>query len=162
MAMAGFWSIGGYVISFRKDGRWYADEEVIGNPRIARLFAENVRPDGKGGWVIDLGIDRHSVTVEDTALVVTQLEGDPASGFRVRANDGVTDDLDCETLAIGSDNVLYCELDRGARGKILARFLRGPYYLITAHISLDEATGQAVGQAWIEQRGKRYRIATRK
>ena len=70
MAMAGFWSIGGYQISFRKDGRWYADDEVIGNARIARLFAENVQSDGKGGWVIDVGIDRHPVTVEDTALVV--------------------------------------------------------------------------------------------
>ena len=158
MAMAGFWSIGGYAISFRKDGRWYADEEVIGNPRIARLFAENVKPDGKGGWLIDLGIDRHAVTVEDTALVVTQLEGDPASGFRVRANDGATDDLDADTLAIGPDNVLYCELDRGARGKIVARFLRGPYYRLTTHIELDEATGAA----WLAQRGKRSRIAARK
>ena len=156
MPMAGFWSIGGYQISFRKDGRWYADDEVIGNPRIARLFAENVRPDGEGGWVIDLGIDRHPVIVEDTPLVVTLLEGDPTSGFRVRANDGVTDDLDCSSLTIGPDNVLYCGLDRGKRGRMRARFLRGPYYLITGYIGLDEATGSA----WIEQRGERYRIST--
>ena len=36
---AGFWAIGGYEISFRKDGRWYADDEVIENPRIALLFS---------------------------------------------------------------------------------------------------------------------------
>jgi hypothetical protein len=157
MPSAGFWSIGGYKISFRKDGRWYADEEVIGNPRIARLFAENVQSDGKGGWVIDVGIDRHPVTVEDTALVVTVLEGDPVTGFRVRANDGVTDDLDCATLSIGDDNVLYCELDRGERGRIRARFLRGPYYLLTGHVEIDEASGAA----WLVQRGQRYPIARR-
>ena len=154
MPMAGFWSIGGYQISFRKDGRWYADDEVIGNSRIARLFAENVQPDGKGGWVIDVGIDRHPVTVEDTALVVNLLEGDPASGFRVHANDGITDELRAETLAIGPDNVLYCELDRGERGKIRARFLRGPYYLLTSHIDLDEATGTA----YLRERGRRHAI----
>ena len=31
MPRAGFWAIGGYKISFRSDGRWYADEEVIAN-----------------------------------------------------------------------------------------------------------------------------------
>jgi len=157
MASAGFWSIGGYKISFRKDGRWYADDEVVGNPRIARLFAENVQPDGSGGWVIDVGIDRHPVTVEDTALVVTMLEGDPAAGFRVRANDGVVDDLDCTTLTIGADNVLYCELERGERGRIRARFLRGPYYLLTGHLEIDEASGAA----WLTERGRRHAIARR-
>jgi hypothetical protein len=157
MPSAGFWSIGGYKISFRKDGRWYADDEVVGNPRIARLFAENVQPDGKGGWVIDVGIDRHPVTVEDTALVVTVLEGDPVSGFRVRANDGRTDELDCTTLSIGDDNVLYCELERGARGRIRARFMRGPYYLLTGYVEVDEKTGDA----WLGDRGRRYLIARR-
>ena len=157
MPSAGFWSIGGYKISFRKDGRWYADDEVVGNPRIARLFAENVRPDGKGGWVIDVGIDRHPVTVEDTALVVTVLEGDPGSGFRVRANDGITTDLDCTTLTIGNDNVLSCELDRGVRGRIRARFMRGPYYLLTGYLEIDEKTGDAS----LAERGRRYPIARR-
>ena len=157
MPSAGFWSIGGYKISFRKDGRWYADDEVVGNPRIARLFAENVQPDGKGGWVIDVGIDRHPVTVEDTALVVNMLEGDPASGFRVRANDGRIDELDCTTLSIGDDNVLYCELERGTRGSIRARFMRGPYYLLTGYVEVDEKTGDA----WLSDRGRRHRIARR-
>ncbi len=155
MPMAGFWSIGGYKISFRKDGRWYADDEVIGNPRIARLFAENVRPDGAGGWVIDVGIDRHPVTVEDTALVENLLEGEASSGFRFHANDGVTDELRPETLAIGPDNVLYCELDRGERGKIRARFLRGPDCVLTGHLELDEATGTP----WLAERGRRHAIA---
>ena len=143
MPKAGFWAIGGYAISFRKDGRWYADDEPIANPHIARLFSEHVRPDGKGGWVIDVGIDRQAVTVEDTALVVTAVEGDAESGFRVRANDGVSGPLDCATLEIGPDNVLYCELDRGERGVFRARFLRAPYYVLTAVMQIDERSGTA-------------------
>jgi hypothetical protein len=143
MAKAGFWAIGGYQISFRKDGRWYADDEPIANPRIARLFSEHVCPDGRGGWVVDVGVDRQAVTVEDTALVITAVEGDPESGIRVRANDGVTDALDCTTLAIGPDNVLYCDLERGERGKIRARFLRGPYYTLTGLMQIDDRGGTA-------------------
>lgn len=154
MAKAGFWAIGGYKISFRKDGRWYADEEPIANPHIARLFSEHVRPDGKGGWMIDVGIDRQVVTVEDTALVVTAVDGDRASGFRVRANDGLVDTLDCTTLAIGPDNVLYCELDRGERGRIRARFLRGPYYVLAGLMRIDEHSGAAT----IECGGRQHEI----
>jgi hypothetical protein len=154
MPKAGFWAIGGYQISFRKDGRWYADDEPIENPHIARLFSEHVRPDGKGGWVIDVGIDRQNVVVEDTALVVTAVEGDPESGFRVRANDGVSDVLDCTTLAIGPDNVLYCDLDRGERGRMRARFLRAPYYVLTSRMQIDERSGDAM----IECRGRRHAV----
>lgn len=152
MPTAGFWAIGGYAISFRKDGRWYADDEPIANPRIARLFSEHVRPDGTGGWVIDVGIDRQSVSVEDTALVVTSVEGDGTRGFRVRANDGVVAELDCSTLAIGPDNVLYCDLDRGERGMLRARFLRAPYYVLSDCMQIDERTGDAV----LECRGRQH------
>ena len=56
MPKAGFWASGGYKISFRRDGCWYADDEVIVNRRIARLFTRHVCTDGEGGWVIDVGI----------------------------------------------------------------------------------------------------------
>jgi hypothetical protein len=152
MPKAGFWAIGGYAISFRKDGRWYADEEPIENPHIARLFSEHVRPDGAGGWVIDVGIDRQPVTIEDTALVVTSVEGDCARGFRVRGNDGVAAELDCSTLVIGPDNVLYCDLDRGERGILRARFLRAPYYVLSELMRIDDRTGEAT----LECRGRRH------
>lgn len=154
MPKAGFWAIGGYKISFRKDGHWYADDEPIANPHIARLFSEHVRPDGKDGWVIDVGIDRQTVSVEDTALVITAVEGDRDDGFRVRANDGGTEALDCATLAIGPDNVLYCEVDRGERGKIRARFLRGPYYVLTGFMQIEERSGDAT----LECGGRRYAV----
>lgn len=157
MPKAGFWSIGGYEISFRKDGRWYADDEPVRNPQIARLFSEHVQSDGEGGWVIDLGIDRQRVTVEDTALVVVEVEGDPPAGLSVRANDGQTQELDCSTLEIGADNVLYCRLDRGSRGEIRARFHRAPYYRMAEFFEIDPGSGKAV----IECRGRRYVVEGR-
>ena len=136
---AGFWSIGGYEISFRVDGRWYADEEPVENAKIALLFSRHVQPDGTGeGWVIDLGIDRQSVTIEDTALVVTAVRGTARDGFDVTTNDGETSALDCSTLVTGDDNVLYCRVDRGARGSIRARFLRAPYYDLARWVEAGE------------------------
>jgi hypothetical protein len=128
MAKAGFWAVGGYKISFRADGRWYADEEAIAHPRIALLFSQHIRPAPGGGWMIDVGVDRQTIEVEDTPLVVVAVSGDPESGFAVKTNDGVEDALDCETLVIGQGDVLYCEVDRGERGRMRARFLRPAYY----------------------------------
>ena len=142
MARAGFYAIGGYDISFRRDGRWYADEEPIANDRITLLFSKHVRPDGEGGWVIDVGIDRQGVEVEDTPLVVVAVEGDARNGFRVRTNDDVCDELAYHTLRIGDGNVLYCVVDRGERGVMPARFLRPSYYHLMEHVEVS--AGRAV------------------
>jgi hypothetical protein len=152
MSKAGFWSIGGYAISFRTDGRWYADEEVVENERIARLFSQHVQSDGEGGWVIDIGIDRQPVTVEDTPLVVTAIEGDTETGFRVTTNDGVAGPLDPQTLRTGVDNVLYCDVERGERGVMTSRFMRGPYYELAQFVT--EIDGVPV----LEIAGKRHRL----
>ena len=137
MARAGFWAIGGYKISFRADGRWYADEEAIENDKIALLFSRHVCRDAGDGWVIDLAIDRQSVTVEDTALVVRAVDGDSQRGFTIATNDGVTEPLDCSTLSVGGDNVLYCRVDRAERGVIKARFLRPAYYELARWVEFN-------------------------
>ncbi len=137
MRREGFWAIGGYKISFRRDGCWYADEEVIANRRISRLFSRHLRGDGEGGWVIDVGIDCHPVTVEDTPLVVTWVDGDPGSGFTIRTNDDESEVLDCTSLEVGEAEVLYCEVNRGERGRMRARFLRPAYYALAAYVELE-------------------------
>ena len=155
MPKAGFWAIGGYKISFRSDGRWYADEEVIANARIALLFSRSIRGDGGGGWIVDVGVDRQPVTVEDTPLVVTGVSGDPARGFVVKANDDVESELDCASLAVGEDNVLYCTLERGERGRFEARFLRAAYYELARSID-DQSDGAA-----LVCKGARYALGRR-
>lgn len=145
MPQAGFWAVGGYTISFRKDGAWYADDERIRNSRIQLLFSQSIRRDDRDnaaniprytGWLLDVGVDRQPVVVEDTPLVVTGVDGDPEHGYDIRTNDGESGPLDCRTLEIGNDDVLYCTVDRGERGRLPARFLRPPYYRLARFIEL--------------------------
>lgn len=163
MPQEGFWAVGGYTICFRKDGAWYADEERIRNPRIHLLFSQSVRPDDREGaqqlprytgWLLELGIDREPVHVEDTPLVVTGVDGDRESGFEVCTNDGESEPLDCSTLTIGAGDVLYCTVDRRERGRMRARFLRPPYYWLARYIEWDDHHDHAI----IRSRGETYRL----
>lgn len=147
MPIAGFWAVGGYTISFRRDGSWYADDERIRNPRIQLLFSQSVRRDDRDGaeklprytgWLLDVGVDRQSCLVEDTPLVVVGVDGDPKEGFMIRTNDGTSEALDCETLEVGEADVLYCTVDRGVRGRLKARFLRPPYYRIARFVEIED------------------------
>lgn len=151
MPQAGFWAVGGYTISFRRDGAWYADEERIRNSRIQLLFSQSIRRDDREnapnlprytGWLLDVGVDRQSVLVEDTPLVVTGVDGSPDDGFIIRTNDNVSGALDCASLEIGDDDVLYCTVDRAERGKLRARFLRPAYYRIAKFVEMKD--GKAV------------------
>lgn len=161
MPQAGFWAVGGYTISFRRDGGWYADDERIGNVRIQRLFSQSIRRDDREGapdlplytgWLLDVGVDRQPVTVEDTPLVVTGVDGDPEEGFTIRTNDGESGPLDCATLTIGDGDVLYCTVDRGARGILPARFLRSAYYRIARFVEVQDDHAQ------IRSQGRVFRI----
>jgi hypothetical protein len=150
---AGFWSVGGYTIAFRRDGRWYADDEPIANERIAQLFSAHVRRDDspavevedtgpfrkppRTGWVVDLGIDCQPVVVEDTPLVVRSAERRDDGSFEITTNDGVSGNLDPASLEVGADDVLYCSVDRGERGVLRARFLRPAYYALAKFIEMD-------------------------
>jgi hypothetical protein len=138
VARAGFWSVGGYEISFRRDGHWYADDDLIENERIAWLFSSHIQSDGDAGWVVDLGIDRQPVVVEDTPLVVVSITRAADGSFEQRTNDGITEALDPSTLAVGDDHVLYCTVDRGPRGTMRARFLRPAYYALMEYVELEE------------------------
>jgi len=146
MALAGFWPVGGDTISFRKDGSWDADDERIRNSRIQLLFSQSLRADDREnaaalprytGWLLDVGVDRQPVVVEDTPLVVTGIDGSSDEGFVVRTNDGESGPLDCRTLEIGDGDVLYCTVERGSRGRLRARFLRPAYYRIARFFELD-------------------------
>ncbi len=125
------------VLSFRRDGHWYADDERIANERLQLLFSRHVQADDDGGWVIDVGVDRQRVEVEDTPLVVRSVREGPDGGFRVWTNDRVESDLEPQTLHIGPGDVLYCTVDRGERGRLPARFLRPAYYHLAEYFEAD-------------------------
>ena len=121
MPKAGFWAIESHAIRFGRDGRWYADDEPIANPRIAALFSRHVTRVDDGSFWLVIGDERARITVDDTPYVVTRVDGDPESGFRITLNDDSTEPLDGATLRLGGGEVLYCDVKHGRFG---ARFLR--------------------------------------
>jgi len=131
MARAGFWAIETRAIRFGRDGRWYSDDEPIENRRIADLFSRHVVRGEDGGWWLVIGDERQRITVDDTAWVVSRVDGDPASGFTIELNDGSREALDAGSLRFGDGDVLYCDA-RAGRERV--RFLRGPQVELLRHV----------------------------
>jgi hypothetical protein len=149
MPGAGFWAVSSGRISFRRDGRWYSDDEPINNPRIAKLFSKCLRQTEDGRWQIAMADERAFVEVEDTPWVVTAVAGDPTTGFRLRLNDDSEERLDPATLSVGPANVLYA----GVRdGRHRARFLRPAYYQLTS--AIEERDGRYL----LESGGRSFEI----
>ncbi len=133
MPAAGFYSIHTSKLTFRSDGRWYADEDPVIHERLARLFSRYVRrkPTGNG---YEIWIDERyhaDVEIEDTPYVVTAVETEVPGRFTVDLNDATTEVLDPDSLHVGADDVLYCRVKNGSES---ARFLRAAYYQLANFI----------------------------
>jgi uncharacterized protein len=150
MPRAGFYAVESGKISFRRDGNWYTDEERIDNPRIALLFSRSIRRNPDGSYLLQVGDERASITVEDTPYVVKSVEGDAARGFTLVLNDEEREPLDATSLEVGPDNVLYCRVKNGAYA---ARFLRPAYYHLSDCLGMDEN-----GEFFFNVAGKRYPV----
>jgi hypothetical protein len=149
MAQAGFWAVSSGKISFRRDGRWYSDDEPINNARIAKLFSRCLQQIDDGRWQIAMADERAFVDVDDTPWVVTSIAGDAAAGFTIRLNDDSEEPLDAATLTVGKANVLYT---RVKGGRYPARFLRPAYY------QLAPAIAERAGRFVIAAGGRQYEI----
>lgn len=108
---------------------------------FVNFFYQHLRRDAAGRYVIELPNDRCYVEVEDTAYFVKavypQRDGDGVvNNFRIYLCDDTLEDLNPETLYIGAENILYCQV-RG--GTFPARFTRAAYYQLAMHIEYDEA-----------------------
>lgn len=151
MPEAGILSIGPKEIRFGSDGHWYADDDVIAHKRIALLFSKHVQADGDGGWVIDVGVDRRAVVVDDTPLVVSALR-EEGGDLWLTTNDGERSPLVWKTLSVGPDNVPRCVVQREGRGSLPARFLRAAWYQLARYVEPD-------GNDWlVSVGGNRHRI----
>ncbi|MBP1689500.1 MAG: hypothetical protein H6Q34_73 [Deltaproteobacteria bacterium] len=149
MAQAGFWAVSSGKISFRRDGRWYSDDEPINNARIAKLFSRCLQQIDDGRWQIAMADERAFVDIDDTPWVVTSVAGDAAAGFTIRLNDDSEEPLDAATLTVGAANVLYT---RVKGGRYPARFLRPAYY------QLAPAIAERAGRFVIEAGGRQHEI----
>jgi len=138
MPRGGFYAIHNSTIRFGRDGRWYADEQPIANPRIARLFSQSVHRTGEGAYELRIAEERAPVTVDDTPYVVTGAAVDADGTAWIDLNDGSRERLDPQTLAVGDGDVLYCRIKNGSEP---ARFLRAAYYQLADRIAADAGGG---------------------
>jgi uncharacterized protein len=136
MPKAGFVAIESHAIRFGRDGRWYADQEPISNPRISALFSRHVTRGDDGAYWLVIGDERARIEVEDTPFVVVRVDGEPESGFRVGLNDDSSEPLDADSLRIGAGDVLYCIVKQGAYH---ARFLRSAQAELLTHARAEGA-----------------------
>jgi hypothetical protein len=128
-------------IRIDREGTWYYKGNEMFRKDIVKLFYENLKRDESGKYYIELENDLASLEVEDTAYVVTAVYklGSQSEGnerISVLLNDETLEELDCASLRIGDQNILYCAVKPDGHD---ARFLRSSYYQIAEFFDYDEA-----------------------
>ncbi len=128
-------------IRIDKEGTWHFKGNEMFRKDIVKLFYQNLKRDDSGRYYIEMENDMASLEVEDTAYVVRAVYrfGSPAEGnerIAVLLSDETLEEIDCETLCIGPDNVLYCSVKPDSHP---ARFLRSSYYQIADLFDYDES-----------------------
>jgi uncharacterized protein len=128
------------MIFVAKDGKWYHEgAEIIHRPIFLWLI-QSLEKDEEGNYIVNLNNQRCILEVEDTPLVVQQVDRgstgqtEPDQLLLV-LNDESSEPLDPATLRISPENVLYCTVKAAG---FPARFLRPAYYQIAESIEEDD------------------------
>ncbi len=139
MARAGIHLVPSGKLSFRADGRWYADGELVTHQRLASLFSRHLRRASSGGFEIWLDEGSHAeVDVEDTPYVVTTATVRDDGAVSLELNDGTLEALAPEGLSVARDHVMYCAVKGGAER---ARLLRPAVQHLAAYIEEGDTGG---------------------
>ncbi|HBI48005.1 MAG TPA: hypothetical protein DDX93_04730, partial [Smithella sp.] len=104
------------------------------------VFFEHLKIDECGKYLIELGVERCYLDVEDTAFVVetvykTKLSCDSREQIEILLNDDSCEKLEMNSLYTGKGNILYC---RVKEGRFIARFSRKSYYQLAEFIEQSE------------------------
>ena len=135
-----------------REGRWWHEGQIVEHRGLARALTRWIDrlPDGR--FIVRLDAERFAyVDVEDAPFIVaTVLLDREADGVHVslQLSDGSSEELAYETLSVGPDNALYCEVKAG---RFSARFSRAAYYLLGELIEEAEGGGfglHAAGGVW--------------
>jgi len=123
-----------------KEGRWFFGHEEITHRKTYLLYCRHLTRDESGRIILRIGQEECFVEVEDAPFVVKTLQFIHSDGGGLKSiwlvlNDETRELLAPETLRIGPNNVLYCQV-RG--GMFEARFLRGAYQLLFPFIQHDQ------------------------
>ncbi|MBI4772898.1 MAG: DUF1285 domain-containing protein [Deltaproteobacteria bacterium] len=129
------------LIFIDKEGNWYHKGAPMVHKPFILDFYRNLFMDEHGRCVIQWDGKLCEVDVEDTPIVVRSVER-PSEGERRKVilvlSDETREELDLDSLWIGSENVLYAKVRQGA---MPARFLRPAYYQLMKLLQYDETSG---------------------
>ncbi len=131
----------------RRDGSFWHEGVRVTHPRLHDAFLAGVRwAEAESTFVVQLGVFRGWLEVEDTAFFVTAYD---AQSGELELSDRSRERLAADTLAIDPDQVLRCTV----KGRFAARFTRAAQ----AHL-LDavESDGDAL---LVRAGGERLRAA---
>jgi hypothetical protein len=123
-----------------KDGKWYHEgAEIIHRPIFLWLI-QGLEKDQEGNFIVHLNNQKCTLEVEDTPLVVRQVDlipADPKNPEQIllTLNDESREILAPETLRLSPESVLYCAVKEG---QFPARFLRPAYYQVARQIGEDK------------------------
>jgi hypothetical protein len=143
-------------IRIDKEGVWYYKGSEMFRREIVNLFYRNLHRDESGGYYIEYANDIASVEVEDTAFVIRAVyHGGSAEGgdekLYLLLSDESCEELAPETVRVGRENVLYCDVKEK---RFPARFLRASYYQIADHFAQEEGREDF----FLALNGKKYYI----
>ena len=131
------------MIYVSKEGKWYHEgAEIIHRPIFLWLI-QSLEKTEDGLFIVHLNNQKCYLEVEDTPLVVQQvdlIQEGPENQARLRLslNDESQEILDPDTLSISPESVMYCAVKNN---QFPSRFLRPAYYQIAENISEDESGG---------------------
>jgi len=115
------------------DGRFWHEGTELDDPELLKFFMEKMQklPDGRY-HVLCQGEDCY-FTTEDVPHVIQAVHIAPAR-IELIFPGGYSEPLDPETLRVGKDNVLYCQIRKGA---LTARFNRKSYLELAKNVLFE-------------------------
>jgi hypothetical protein len=131
------------LIFVSKEGKWYHDgAEIIHRP-IFLWMIQSLEKTDDGLYIVHMNNQKCYLEVEDTPLVITQVDFKPESPegpeqVLLTINDESKEALDPATLKINKKSILYCTIKKGV---FPARFLRPAYYQIAEKIVENKEGG---------------------
>ena len=127
------------LIHIDKEGRWFHKGVEMVRREFVQSFYQQMELDAEGRYIICWDGERCHVDVEDTAFVVRRVSyinerSDKQAGVMLGLSDDTQELLMPDTLYMGKENVLYCNVKNST---FPARFNRAAYYQLAAHIEAE-------------------------
>lgn len=126
-------------IRIDKEGNWYHQGLPIINKKIYNHLNQCLSKDSSGRCILNMNGERCVLEVEDTPFVVKEVSPKTIPGrsttLLIKLNDETEEELNADTLKVGKEDVLYCEVKEGLYE---ARFLRPAYYQFAKFLQHDE------------------------